>query len=406
MSAIMALANSIMFTTYALYYVNELGLNPFQLVLVGTFLELVIFLLEIPTGVIADTYSRRLSVINAFFIMGAAYILEGNVVLISDRLLQGAVSLFILVVLSEMIRGVGETFLSGAQQSWITDEVGEERLSRLFVRAGQVQQVASITGIILSVVLSSIALNLPYIIGGVLYVGLAVYLLIAMKETNFQRTAQDDLNSWSQLQTTFKEGSSFVRKSPILILILIVSLFSGASSEGFDRLWEAHFITDIGLSAFNGWNSAIWFGIFGIVGMILGLVTNEVVIRKINLESRVVVRNLMLLLVFMKIICVILFGLAPNLIWALASFWLLGMFNSVFYPLYSAWLNQHLESGTRSTVLSFLSQANAIGQTAGGPVIGWAGVRYTIRVSIVLSAFMLLPLVFVFQKLRKQEASE
>ncbi|SEO63216.1 Major Facilitator Superfamily protein [Paenibacillus sp. OV219] len=399
----MALANSIMFTTYALYYVNELGLNPFQLVLVGTFLELVIFLLEIPTGVFADTYSRRLSVIIAFFIMGAAYILEGNVVLISESLLQGAVSLFVLVVLAEMIRGVGETFLSGAQQSWITDEVGEERIGRLFVRAGQFQQIASITGIILSVVLSTIALNLPYVIGGGLYVGLAVYLLIAMKETNFRAAARDDLNSWSQMRATFKEGSSFVNKSPVLLLILIVSLFSGASSEGFDRLWEAHFITDIGLPTFNDWNSAVWFGIFGICGMLLGLLTNEVVIRRINLENRSVVRNLMLILVILKIICVIAFGLAPNLVWALASFWLLGMFNSVFYPLYSAWLNQHIESGTRSTVLSFLSQANAIGQTAGGPVIGWAGVRYTIRVSIVLSAVMLVPLVFVFQKLRRQK---
>ncbi len=402
MNSVAGLANSIMFTTYALYYVNELGLNPFQLVLVGTFLELVVFLLEIPTGVLADTYSRRLSVIIAFFIMGFAYILEGEVVLISNGLLHGAVSLFALVVIAEMIRGVGETFLSGAQQAWIADEVGEERLGRLFIRSGQVQLTTSIVGIITSVVLYSIEPNLPYVTGGILYIGLAVYLVLAMKETNFRPVSRDNRNSWSRLRGSFTEGAFFVKQSPVLILILIVSLFSGASSEGFDRLWEAYFITDIGLPAVSGWNSAIWFGIIGICGMILSIFTNEVVVRKINLENRSVVRNLMLILASLKIICVILFGLATNLIWALACFWLLGMFNAVFNPLYAAWLNQHLESRTRATVLSFMSQANAIGQTAGGPIIGWSGVRYSIRVSIILSAFMLLPLVFVFQKLRRQ----
>jgi hypothetical protein len=39
------------------------GLNPLQLVLVGTVLEATAFLAEIPTGVLADVYSRRWSVI-------------------------------------------------------------------------------------------------------------------------------------------------------------------------------------------------------------------------------------------------------------------------------------------------------------------------------------------------------
>jgi predicted MFS family arabinose efflux permease len=78
------------------------------------------------------------------------------------------------------------------------------------------------------------------------------------------------------------------------------------------------------------------------------------------------------------------------------------MLKAVFHPLYDAWLNQNIESRTRSTVLSFMSQANAIGQTAGGPLIGWIGVRYTIRASIVMSAVMLFPIVIVFLKLRRQ----
>ena len=51
------------FTVSAVYFVQEVGLNPLELVLLGTVMEATIFLFEIPTGVIADTYSRRLSLI-------------------------------------------------------------------------------------------------------------------------------------------------------------------------------------------------------------------------------------------------------------------------------------------------------------------------------------------------------
>lgn len=46
-----------------LYETTTAGLDPLQLVLVGTALELSVLLLEVPTGVVADVVSRRLSII-------------------------------------------------------------------------------------------------------------------------------------------------------------------------------------------------------------------------------------------------------------------------------------------------------------------------------------------------------
>ena len=42
---------------------SELDLSPLQLMLMGTAMEAAVFLFEMPTGVVADTYSRRLSLI-------------------------------------------------------------------------------------------------------------------------------------------------------------------------------------------------------------------------------------------------------------------------------------------------------------------------------------------------------
>ncbi|MCP1357911.1 hypothetical protein [Aneurinibacillus migulanus] len=76
---ITSLANATMFTTYAVYYITVLGLSPLELLIVGTVLELSVLIFEGITGVIADTYSRRLSVIIGTFVVGGAFVLEGSV---------------------------------------------------------------------------------------------------------------------------------------------------------------------------------------------------------------------------------------------------------------------------------------------------------------------------------------
>ena len=58
---------SVVFAANQLYRVQTVGLDPLQLVLVGTALEVISFIFEIPTGVVADVYSRRLSVIIGSF---------------------------------------------------------------------------------------------------------------------------------------------------------------------------------------------------------------------------------------------------------------------------------------------------------------------------------------------------
>src|SRR5207245_49589 len=61
----------------AVYLVQELHFSPLQLVLMGTVMEAAVFLCEIPTGVVADTYSRRLSLIVGYLGTGVAWLLVG-----------------------------------------------------------------------------------------------------------------------------------------------------------------------------------------------------------------------------------------------------------------------------------------------------------------------------------------
>jgi len=51
----------LMSVLFSVFLIVELGLGPLQLLLMGTVLEVTYLLFEVPTGVVADTVSRRLS---------------------------------------------------------------------------------------------------------------------------------------------------------------------------------------------------------------------------------------------------------------------------------------------------------------------------------------------------------
>src|SRR5712691_10363140 len=102
MSGWLAFAGSLVGTVFAVYFVTQVGLNPLQLIIVGTFMELTVFVFEIPTGAFADAYGRRLSVIVGFVLEGAGFAFAG------------AVPQFWAVVAGWCVWGVGATFESGA----------------------------------------------------------------------------------------------------------------------------------------------------------------------------------------------------------------------------------------------------------------------------------------------------
>src|SRR5438034_551642 len=93
-----------------------------------------------------------------------------------------------------------------------------------------------------------------------------------MPETGFRRRPRAErASALGELRTTAIGGARFAWAQPVILLLVGVELFIGMSSEAFDRLKEAHFLRDIGLPAVGDLDPVIWFGIFWLAGMVLGL---------------------------------------------------------------------------------------------------------------------------------------
>src|SRR5205823_510047 len=65
--------------TNLVYQVEVAHLDPLRLLLIGTVLELTCFVFQVPTGLLADAFSRRWAVAIGFGLVGAGFILEGLV---------------------------------------------------------------------------------------------------------------------------------------------------------------------------------------------------------------------------------------------------------------------------------------------------------------------------------------
>jgi MFS transporter, DHA3 family, tetracycline resistance protein len=365
----------------AVYLVQELQLSPLELVLMGTAMEAAVFLFEVPTGVVADTFSRRLSLIIGYLGMGLAW------------MLVGVVSAPWAIIALWGFWGLAYTFTSGAYEAWITDEVGIENVGRVFLKGERVHYVGSVVGLLVQVAIGIVSLRAGVITGGAFTIAAGLLCILVMPETGFRRRPRSKRGSaLAELRTTASSGVRYAWAAPVILLLVSVEVFMGMSSEAFDRLKEAHFLRDVGLPAVGDLDPVVWFGIFWLAGMIVGFFAVGRLLKRFERGGRQVVTSSLFAFTVVEMAAMLVFALTGATWVAIAA--LLGVFlaRNLAGPLYTIWLNEQIiDSSVRATVLSISGQANAIGQAGGGPVLGVIGNVWGIRAALATGALVIAP---------------
>lgn len=378
-------------TVASVYSIVEAGLGPLQLVLVGSVLEGTALLFEVPTGVVADTVSRRRSVIIGTLLTGAAFILWGSF------------EEFETIVAAQVVWGIGYTFTSGADVAWITDEVGEEAARPLYLRAAQFGYAGAFVGIVLSVALASIALWIPLVVAGVGYVVLGIVLWAIMPENGFQRVSVEGERVHKSVASTIRRGRASVRARPALLLMFAIAAFHGASTEGFDRLWELHLLSNYRFPSLGELEPIVWFGIIGAIGLVLSFGVTEALKRRDVASTADAAARALAVINILLVLTVVAFGLAGSFALAVACLWGIDVLRNLNEPFYRAWINHGLDSGARATINSVGSQVDALGQILGGPALGAIGSGAGVSAAIVVSGLIRAPALFLFGRAIKRD---
>jgi len=381
-----ALGDTLVWVLAPVYFVKAVGMSPLQLVLVGTFMELTVFFFEVPTGIVADVYSRRLSTIVGVVIMGLAIVFVGSV------------AEAWAVILGWSIWGFGYTFTSGATDAWLADEIGVDNIRPVYLRSAQLARIVSLFGIAASVGLGLVALWLPIVGGGCVIIAVGAALAVLMPETGFKPAERGEAESAARVMVrTGLTGARLVRRRPLLLLILAISASWGAWSEGYDRLSDAHLLRDVGLPSFFGLSFVVWFGLICAASLLLAIFVARPANRRLEQVDQLTVSWVLLGLDIVLIASVVVFGVAGAFWLALVAMLFVNVARSLAMPLFTSWLNQSIENSiVRATVMSITSQADAVGQWTGGPAIGAIGNVFGIRAALVTGAFFLSPAVALY----------
>ena len=383
-SAITAMCFSLVATVMIVYHIETVHLNPLQLILVGTTLEVACFIFEIPTGIVADVYSRKLSIVIGGVLTGVGFILEGSI------------SSFIFVLVAQIVWGLGSTFISGSLEAWIAEEEKNKDLDEIYIKGAQAGQIGAFIGIVLSTVIANFSVRLPIIVSGVLFIILALFLWLYMPENNFKPSAPGDLNTFKKMVYTFKSGLKFVKSKSIIMILLAVTLFYGLSSEGYDRLSNAHFLQDTTLPKLGNLSSVTWFGIFGILGMILSFIVMHFMAKNLKNEDNRKNGKLLLCINILYISSMLIFALTRNFSLMLIAYLATNTFRIINEPIFSAWLNGHIDDNSRATVLSINGQMNSLGQILGGPIIGIIATNISVSIGIVCTSLLVAPVLVLY----------
>ena len=365
------------------YHLEVVQLDAFQLVLVGTVQETSCFLFEMPTGVVADLYSRRRSVLIGMFLYGLGFLMEG------------ALPWFAPVLLAQVVWGCGDTFITGALEAWIASEEEDKPIDKVFLRGSQMGQIGGVLGVVLGTLLGNINLQMPLILGGSLCLLLGLVMVRIMPETNFSPAIEERQGLLKDFVCLFKLNLGFVKGAPVLLALLAITLCGGLASEGFDRLSTAHFLDDTVIPVIGPLNSVTWFGVISLIGNGLGILASQLLIARMEKKGTVSRTSVVMSTSAGYILFLVLFAVGRSFWFMLLVFLLAGLMRTIKEPVLAAWMNDQVDEKMRATVFSTSGQLDSFGQIIGGPIVGLVAQQVSIPWGLVCTAFLLLPALFL-----------
>lgn len=359
------------------WWVVDLDLSPLRLTVLGTVMEVAVLLSESPTGVVADVYSRKWSIVVSWVVMGVAQILTP---------LTAALP---VLLLWQALWGFGYTFQSGADTAWVTDELGSED-DRLVVNKAVAMGLGVVVGVAGGIALGQWSIRGAIAVSGVIALVYAVALAVLMPENNFHRAdrSEEAGGAMTAMVSTWRDGFGLIRGNRILRVLILATLVMSMVDEIVDRL-DFPRMRELGFPDLDSADSVALFGGIWIAMTLISLPVMVIVGRRVDQSSDWL--SAVLLTGFLAAGA---FGVAlmagPIFALAIVGWVIRDVMREVVDPVGEAWANRHATSAVRATVISFRSQSMAFGEIVGGLALGMVAEFVSLAAAFGLGAALLL----------------
>lgn len=222
-------------------YLRHFGLDYLAINLVNMCFYAGIFIFDIPSGLFADHFGRKKSVIVGLVLRSAGFLLFYKA------------SHWMFLVLGELMIGAGLAFFGAALQAWLVDNLADQKSENLKARIFGIENILSSVGIVLA---SLICGKIVYLGYRFLYLVILIASLFTMLLLIFfmkEIKSNEEIASYEP-KLQFKDILAPENVSPDFLRMCLISAFFFLSTQGINLQWQSwakshgasdHFIANI-----------------------------------------------------------------------------------------------------------------------------------------------------------------
>ncbi|WP_173917556.1 MFS transporter [Halobacillus sp. Marseille-Q1614] len=364
-------------------YLGDKGMTYGQIGLLEAFLHLAIVLFEVPTGMIADLYGRKISLVigNIFSLLYGLFML-----------ISGTFSMFTLAFLS---MGLMVTFHSGAEQAFAYDTLKNENQEKNYTRVMGSMTALALLSLSLAKFLGGFMADISWelVYGSMIFTHiLAIIPLFFMKEPERDKTEDIGGRWYNQWGHQFKLGFNVWKNNPVIHQPVVLFILASAVMVIIVFYGQEYFIQ-------LGYSPVVVGAVFTVEGL-LGVVMAKVAYK---VEERFKFFNILYYGLGLFILFFGLFIFASD--WAiLLSFLFLAQLFSLFEPIFSSFVQNLLTSNVRSTFFSLIGLMESFLIMISFPLFGFTIERTGFTdgfAGLLLIFFVTVSVFMVVQKVKR-----
>jgi len=372
---------SLVFTTYVIF-LQENNMTSTQIGWIGAVFMITMFLFEIPTGIVADIFGRKASIV------------IGNILIIFGPVIYYCTDTFAWFVIAEASLGLGACFTSGAIDAWLKDSLDQNGNSHnltdimsnreIFFRVSLI--IGGVTGSLIAIYDTRIV----WLITAILQTIGSILVFVIIQEKYFKRQTITWKTAFTQIKNIAVDSFTFgIKNEKIFFLIIAFSIFSFAC-QPLNYLWAPSAKEHLGVASL----SYLW------IIMNIFMATGAVITKKIS-SKRFTDVKIMTIGTTVASLSIIIGSLFGNMIIIFSGLMINELGRGMYIPANNSFLQNNIPSSKRATISSFMSMMGKFGCAAGWLLAGIAHEYLSFTTIWVISGFFYLTVVVFLLKIKK-----
>ena len=255
------------------------GLDIFQVMLTNAAFTAGMVVFEIPTGVVADTLGRRVSLM-----LCVATLLVATLLYVATAWFHWG---FWPFMVTSVLLGLGYTFYTGAVDAWLVDALKAtgftEPMEAVFAKGQMIFGAAMLAGTLSGGLLGQIDLAVPYVVRAATFLPLLLLAWLGMTEIGYTPRALEWRRVPAELRRVFVEGLHFGLHHRVVRPVMFASLVNMSFMIFGFYSWQRYFLDLLGRDLV--WVSGLIAALLS-VSMILGNALMRPLSRVIRTPNR------------------------------------------------------------------------------------------------------------------------